>query len=141
MKAYEAVTTLNRLLEILCRSLPAYLDDAQPWARMDARRVQAALDHFLADTQLYAERVVKAILDLGGRPQPGSFPGEFAAKNDLSLDFLLREVIESQEHDILAIGQCAARLESDSSLHALAEEILGNAKGHLEIIRGLGARG
>jgi hypothetical protein len=132
MNAIEAVPTLNRLLTILCRSLPAYLADAQPWSQLARREVRLAIDRLLADQELYARRVAEAILQCGGRPQPGSFPPEFTAKNDLSLDFLLREVIEHQEEDVAAIEECVEELEIDSSLHALSEEILGNAKGHLD---------
>ena len=44
-------------------------------------------------------------------------------------------MIDHQEHDVRSIEHCAAQLEGESALHALAEEILGNAKGHLDILR------
>jgi hypothetical protein len=135
MKAFEAIPVLNRLLALLCRSLPAYLADAKPWARADRRQIRTALDRLVADQRIYAQRVADAIVQRGGRPNPGPFAPEFAAKNDLSLEFLLREVIDYQEHDVLSIEHCAAQLEGEPSLHALAEEILGNTKGHRDILR------
>ncbi len=75
--------------------------------------------------------VTEAITAHGGRPDPGRFAMHWTAKNDLSLGFLLQEVIDQQEQDVAAIEQCAAELEEIASLHALAEEILGNARGHL----------
>jgi hypothetical protein len=137
MKAFEAIPTLNRLFAVLCRSLPAYLASAEPWARSDRPRARAALDHLMADQQMYAQRVAEAIIEHGGRPNPGPFPPEFAAKNDLSIEFLLPEVIEYQEQDALAIERCAVALEGDPALHALAEEILGNIKGHLDLLKEL----
>lgn len=135
MKSFEAVPILNRLLAILCRSLPAYLAGATPWARTDHRAIRVVLDRLVADERLYAQRVAEAVADCGGCPDPGAFPPELAAKNDLAIEFLLREVIEYQEQDLLAIEHCAAQLENDPALHALAEEILGNAKGHLDVLR------
>jgi hypothetical protein len=46
-------------------------------------------------------------------------------------------VIDYQEHDIRAIERCVAQLEGEPALHALAEEILGNTKGHLDILQEL----
>ena len=117
--------------------MPAYLADARPWAQADRRPIRAALDRLVADQQLYAQRVAEAIEKRLGRHNPGPFPPEFAAKNDLSLDFLLREVIDYQERDVRSIEHCAAQFEGEPALHALAEEILGNAKGHLDILREL----
>ena len=130
----KAIAALNELLRILCRSLPAYLADAKPWAQSDDRFC-AALKHLVADQHRYARRVTEAIIERGGRPDPGRFPTEFTAKNDLSLEYLHQETIDRQEHDIVAIKRSAARLEGIASLHSLAEEILGNAQGHLEILQ------
>ena len=135
MSILQEVETLNELLRILCRSLPAYLADAKPWGHSDDQRLRTALDQLVADQQRYARRVTEAITERGSRPDPGRFPKGFTAKNDLALEFLRREMIRQQEQDVAAIGRCAARLEGDAPLHSLAEEILGNARGHLDILR------
>jgi len=36
---------------------------------------------------------------------------------------------------VAAIEQCATELEEVASLHSLADEILGNARGHLDILK------
>jgi hypothetical protein len=135
MNDFEAVSALNRLLNILCRSLSAYLADAKPWARSDHRPLEAAFHRLLSDQQLYAQRLVEEISKRGGRPDSGGFPAEFSAKNDLSLNFLLQNVIECQLQDLVSIEHCASDLENEPALHALAEEILGNVKGHLDILK------
>ncbi len=138
MKApLEVVAVLNELLRVLCRSLPAYLADAKPWAQSEDQQLRAALDHLVADQQRYARLVSDAITAHGGRPDPGRFAMHWTAKNDLSLGFLVQEIIVEQERDVAAIGQCAAELEEIASLHSLAEEILGNARGHLDILKEL----
>ena len=135
MNSLQAIQALDELLRVLCRSLPAYLADARPWARSENQPLRSALDHLVADQQRYARLVSEAITEQGGRPDPGRFAMNFTAKNDLSLEFLRQEVIHRQEQDILVVERCAARLEDVSSLHSLAEEILGNARGHLDILR------
>jgi hypothetical protein len=137
MNSFEAIPALNRLLQVLSCSLPAYLADARPWAAAGSQAVQTALDHLVADQQRYARRVADAITAEGVRPDPGRFPMAFMAKNDLSLKFLLQEVIDSQQRDVVAIERCAAQLEDVAPLHSLAEEILGNARGHFDILKEL----
>jgi hypothetical protein len=135
MNPFEAIPVLERLLKLLCRSLPAYLANARPWAQARDRQVQAALDRLVADQQMYAQRVAEAITRCGGRPDPGRFPASMAAKNDLGLEFLLQEVIEDQQRAAAAIEHCAAQLDGLPPLHSLAEEIFGNVRGHVDILR------
>jgi hypothetical protein len=135
MRAPQVIPVLNELLRILCRSLPAYLADAKPWAHSEHQQFQTALDHLVADQQRYARLVTDAITAHGGRPDPGRFAMHWTAKNDLSLGFLLQEVIDQQEQDVAALEHCAAALEEIAALHSLAEEILGNARGHLDILK------
>ncbi len=135
MNLPQAIPVLNELLSVLCRSLPAYLADAKPWAQSEDRPLHTALDRLVADQQRYARRVTEIIVEQGGRPDPGRFAMQFTAKNDLSLEFLRQEVILRMEQDVLTIERCAAQLEDIASLHSLAEEILGNTRGHLDILK------
>jgi hypothetical protein len=137
MNEHETIPVLNRLFSLLCRSLPAYLADVKTSGWPGGAGIEVAIDRLVGDQRLYAERVAEAIGERGGRADPGRFPTEFAAKNDLSLAFLLREIVESQRHEIASIERCVGRLEAESALHALAEEVLGNAKGHLDILVGM----
>jgi hypothetical protein len=134
MNAFEAIPVLERLLKLLCRSLPAYLADARPWAQAGDHRIQAELDRLVSDQQMYASRVAEAISQYGGRPDPGRFPMSMTAKNDLSLEFLLSEVIDDQRRTAAAVQNCAALLEDVPLLHSLAEETFGNVQGHLDIL-------
>jgi hypothetical protein len=137
MNPHETIPVLNQLLQVLCRSLPAYLADVKMAGWDVGEAIRLSLERLVADQRMYAQRVAEAISERGGRPNPGAFPTEFTAKNDLSLTFLLREIVDSQRQEVAAITDCVARLENESSLHALAEEILGNAKGHLDILAGV----
>jgi hypothetical protein len=135
MNSLESIPPLNELLQVLCQSLPMYLADAQPWVQSGQEPLRAALDRLVADRRRYAQRVAEAVVAFGGRPDSGRFMTEFSAKNDLSLEFLLGEVIQSQEEDLAKIDRCVLQLSGEPSLHSLAEEIRGNVRGHLEILR------
>ncbi len=130
----DPVAVLNRLLRILCRSLPMYLRDARPWSAVEGDPTLAALAAIVADQERFACRTAQAILDQGGQPEPGPFPMEFASMNDAGLDYLLGQVIESQRRDLPRIERCAAELADFPALCALAEEALGNAQAHLDIL-------
>jgi hypothetical protein len=137
MNATESIPVLNRLLGLLCRSLPTYLAEVRTLGHPEGEKIRLALHQLVADQRMYAKRIAEAITQSGGQPNSGRFPTDFAAKNDLSIDFLLREIIASHDRDVVAITQCVEQLEGESTLHALAEEVLGNAKGHLDILQEL----
>lgn len=135
MKSFKSIQALNTLLNVLSRSLSAYLANAKPWASIEDQRLRGVLDNLLSDQQRYADRVSEVIIEEGGRPDPGRFPMRFTAKHDLSLGYLVQEILDEQEQGVAVLERCAAQLEGSSSLHALAEEVLGNARGHLDILK------
>jgi len=130
----DAIAVLNRLLPMLARSLSAYLRDARPWTRPEQHAVRQALEHLAADQEFYARRVGEAIVSLGGRPEPGCFPIAWTAINDLSCEFLAGRVTDELRRQLQELRRAAAELTALADLRALAEEILGNVQGHLEII-------
>ena len=135
MNQPEPVRVLTRLLHVLCRSLPRYLEDARPWTRRDDERAQEVLADVAAAQGILAERVARAIVQQGGRPDPGRFPIEFAAINDLALDSLRQRLIEYQGRDVAAIGRCVAELRPALVLRSLAEEALADARRHLDVLK------
>ena len=137
MNEAEVVEQLDRLLRTLCRSLPMYLQEARPWTRQEDDPITEALDCLASDQQTFARRVADAIVDHGGRPDPGCFPVAFTGINDVSTDFLLQEAIDHQQQNAATIKQCVDRLADVPLLHSLAEEIYGNAQGHLDTLERL----
>ena len=134
MPAFEAIPALNRLFGLLCRSLPAYLESARPWSRPDEARGRTALARLIADQQALARRVAEAIIENHGTPDPGPFPLEFAALNDVSLDYLLGQILDRARSDVEAVEHCVAELAIVPSARRLAEEVLGNLQGHIDQI-------
>ena len=133
MKAFRSHSRAQPVAGDLCRSLPAYLADAEPWTESPAEIQRAR-----------SSRGRPAGTPARGR---GDYPARRAAQSGaisagvrrqkrLSLEFLPRGDRTSgagrgdDQHS-------AAELESDPALHALAEEILGNAQGHFDLLEEL----
>lgn len=137
MQTLEALPLLNQLLNLLARSLPIYLVDAQPWTHNGQSTVLEALKRLATDQRKYAACVAEEIARLGGRPDAGRFPVEFTAKNDLALDFLLKDVLEYHEQTVFLLEHFAEELAHYPRLRNLAGEILDNARKHLENLQRL----
>jgi bacterioferritin (cytochrome b1) len=134
MGASKVLPVLNRLYQTLSRSLPVYLADARPFARGESQPLKDELARVAADQLALADRVALRIVELADHPEPGGFPMQFTSVHDLEIDFLLRRVIEIQRRDIEALKECAVALADQPQLQSLAEEAIGNAEGHLEIM-------
>lgn len=126
--------TLNRVLRIVCRSLPMYLAHAKPWSAADDRAAQTAVARMAADARLLAGRVAMKIQQYGGQPDPGPFPSEFAALNDVGIEYVLRQIIDRARRDIDELRRCAADLAAVRAARDLAEEALGNLQGHVDLL-------
>lgn len=135
MNSTHTIGLLNRLYSIHSCSLPAYLSYAKPWGLRDASHTKQVLEQLAHDKADLADRIGSTILQLDGEIAGGEFPMVFTGWHDLSYNFLIRKMIEYQQRDIAAIEQCAAELNSSPAARALAEECLGAAKAHLELLQ------
>jgi hypothetical protein len=128
MRTRDRAATLNRLLQIHYRSLPMYLASAKPWVPRGHEKAAETLELVVADQKRTIEKITQALLDLGADIRVGEFPMVYTDMHDLSVDYVLKELVEAQRQDIAAIEGCVAELAGDP----LAQEALGAAKGHLE---------
>jgi hypothetical protein len=140
MAHHSANQALNRLLILLSRSLPMYLGDAAPWVSYNGDATRDALENLVIDLKRYIEQLTRLLNDRRQTIDPGEFPMTFTDLHDLSLDFLLKRLVEHQRRNVQAIEQCVLQLRDDAQGLALAEEILSNARGHLETLESLTAR-
>ena len=139
MSQADALGVLNELLAILHRSLPMYLHEAQPWHNRAQDRAANVLQGIVSALQASAQQIAGLILDRGGQPYAGVYPQEFRDANwhFVSLQFLLRPLLEHQTCDVSRIETCVAQLAGDREAHAIAEEALGSARAHLELLEDL----
>jgi hypothetical protein len=132
MNHSKSIDPLNRLYVLHNRSLPIYLRDAAPWTHGGDEAAAQTLSHMIEDHAHTLERLGVMILDRDGALEHGRFPMEFTGWHDLAFDFILARLIERQRRDIRTIETCVRELEHDPQAKAVAEEILGQAKGHLD---------
>lgn len=135
MNPSDPIDVLNRLLQIVYRSLPVYLQGTRPWVKQGDEKALEQLAQIAADHRYYAQRIADAVQQAGACFDPGQFPVGFTGLHDVSVDFLVKRVTELQKRDLHCIEQCAASLAGSPRLRALAEEVLGNARGHLEMLQ------
>ena len=129
---------LNRLLAIVGRSFPQYLQYSRPYIPSPGRdNLVEALDAIVADQNGVAERIGQLLKDAQAPLRSGEFPMEYTDLHDLDIDYLMQLAVKYQEQDIAAISGIAEQLTLAPAAQALAEEALGMAKGHLDTLREL----
>lgn len=128
----EVAGILNRLIAIHARSLPVYLADAVPWVATQNAQAKDTVDMIAADQLLTVERLAEEVTAQGGIVSQGAFPMEFTGLHDLSMSYLLSEMVRRQAAEVVEIDELVQGLSSDASARPVAEEVLGAAKGHLE---------
>ena len=126
---------LNRLLVIVSRSFPRYIQYARPYIPPGRREASEAIDAIITDQEGIAGRICQMLIDTDQIPRRGDFPMQFTDKHDLSMDYLLDIACDYQQQDIASIDQLVEQLQRAPAAKALAEETLGMAKGHLETLR------
>jgi hypothetical protein len=137
MPSSDTIETLNRVLAILERSFPQYLQWARPYIPPGREDVVEAVADMVAGQRALADRVIEMIADSGALPDTGKFPIEFTDTHDLGIDFLIRQAIQCQRQDLANLEQCVEQLRLSPAAQSLAAEALGMAKGHLESLEEL----
>ena len=137
MSPPSTIEVLNRLLVLHERSLPVYLSYAPPDRLASNPNAKAVLDQIVEDQKRTIDRLATIVLDSGGTVDYGEFPMSFTALHDLSLDYLLKLLIERQTKFVAACENLANLLAAAPYAQAAAREALGEAKGHLENLKEL----
>ena len=122
---------LNRLVVLHSRSLASYLNFARPWALQAHPKSLAVLEQMVEDQQQTIDRLAGLIMETGP-VDPGEYPIIFTGWHDLSVEWLVNKLIERQQKTIIIIEKIVAQLNLAPYAQAVAREVLGQAKGHLE---------
>jgi hypothetical protein len=133
---------LNRVLATLNRSFAMYLSYAMPYFSQRDDAARAVFENMVADQKNYVQKLGEMVLDKHGRADMGDFPMVYTDCHDLSLDYLIREMTKLHQLDLQVFEQAERDLSAvrDPVALALVQELLGNARGHLENLRQLVAR-
>ncbi len=133
----STIAALNRLLAIVVRSFPQYLQYSRPYVPPGRDNLVETLGAIATDQNGLADRISQLIIDAQAPLRTGEFPMEFTDMHDLGIDYLVNAAIAYQQQDIATIGQLVDDLQAAPAAKSLAEESLGMAKGHLESLRDL----
>ena len=133
----ETCAILNRLLEVVHRSLPMYFADVPSWTGLGAEPALETLSEIVRDQKSLSQQLATLILDSHCRVEVGEYPMEFTGLHDCALDYLIGRMIEYQKRDIRLIERYVEELGPDARAKALADEVLGTARGHLESLEEL----
>jgi hypothetical protein len=137
MSAQLTIDLLNQLLALHSRSLPTYLAYAQPWFHRPHSDAEAVLRHIAEDHERMVQRIGTVIMDYEGAIKASEFPMEFTDLHDLSIDYLVPQVVSRLEQDIEWMRQCVPQLNASPGARAIAEEALGAAQAHLDSLHEL----
>jgi hypothetical protein len=137
MSPPSTIDILNRLLVLHERSLPVYLNYAPPHQLGSNAKAKAVLDQIVTDQRRTIDRLGTIIIESGGSPDYGEFPMSFTSLHDLSLEYLLKLLIERQQKFITACERLTDQLNMAPYAQAAAREAVGEAKGHLENLQEL----
>src|SRR5580704_9476399 len=136
----KVISALERLLVIVYRSLPMYLTDAVPYAGQQDQRAVEVLKFIVADQKSTAARVAHYLQSHHVPLNMGHYPMSFTGLHDVSISFLVSQLIDCQRQDITTLEQVVADTIADPRGQALAEEALGGARAHLEALQELATR-
>jgi len=139
MSPPSTTEVLNRLLVLHVRSLPMYLGYAPPDQLSRHQRSKAVLDQIVEDHKRTVDRLGTLIMDGGSPVDYGEFPMSFTSLHDLSLEYLLKLLIERQHKFVAACEKLADMLGMAPYAQAAARETVGEAKGHLHNLEELAA--
>jgi hypothetical protein len=133
----STTTALNRLLAIVVRSFPQYMQYSRPYVPPGRENMIETLESIATDQNGLADRISQLIINAQAPLRTGEFPMEFTDMHDLGIDYLVTAAIAYQHQDIATIAQLVEDLQAAPAAKSLAEETLGMAKGHLESLREL----
>jgi hypothetical protein len=132
MPSLETIDVLNRLLAILCRSFPQYLQYAHPYIPPGNERLEETIENIVTDQDTLIERISRLIEETGSPADRGEFPMLFTDAHDLGIGFLVDRAIDYGRQDIEQLQACAESLNLAPAAKSLAEEALGMTKAHVE---------
>jgi len=137
MNSVSTNDVLNRILVLHSRSLAVYLTYAPPWQMVGLTEAMTVIKQVADDHQRTVDRLAAIILENGGTVDHGEFPMSFTSLHDLSAAYLVNLAIERQQKVVSAVEKLADMLALSPFAQAIAREVVGEAKGHLQNLQEL----
>ena len=139
MASHSGINALGKALSVLESSLPQYLANTRPWTRRGDEKAEDVIAQITREQQRDSGRIV-GVIEAAREPLPtGQYPMAFTDTHDLSIEYLVRELVAYQLQDIASLERCVYIAGADVAAKSLIEEVLGSARAHLEMLEELAA--
>jgi len=133
------IAALNEAFAHKFHSLAQYIAQARPYVRPGQEAALREIEAIAAEDARQAESLAEAIEALEGIPHAGLHAASVAELNYLSLDYLLRVLIEAREKDLrqyeTLAAELAAELAADGASGALFTALREAAAAQLQRLR------
>ncbi|MGI6419194.1 MAG: hypothetical protein ACOX1P_26415 [Thermoguttaceae bacterium] len=130
----DSISALNRLLRLAARSFAAYSIEVRRASYRGPKELWAILQQIAGEQQALARRLDEAIRRAGGVPNPGAFPIDFTAWNDVALGRVVEHALELQRRVVAEIEQAAASLQEHPDWRVIAQDALDEARSHERLL-------
>jgi hypothetical protein len=128
---------LNRVMVIHERSLPMYLAYAAPFVTTGDEAASDVLAQIVTDHKYIVEKFGDFLQENNHPVGHGQWDMNFTSLHDVSLSYLLSEVVRREKLLISDLTRYVEKLANFPAAKALIQEALGMAKGHLETLEEL----
>lgn len=126
---------LNDLLINLGRSFLQYVGESWPWTQEYSDDAQSVIDGLVRRQQADAARLADFILARNGTVEPGSYPLDYADMHYVALDYLLSQLVESEQALVNDFEAVLENAVNDEAAAALLRDILQNERENLAALR------
>lgn len=134
MARSDSISVLNHLLHLGLRSFIAYSVEVRATSYRGPRELWAILQQIAGEQHAVAETLDEAIRRAGGVPDPGPFPIDFTAWNDVALPRIVEHALELQRGVVAEIERAAAALEGQPDWRAVVHDALDQARAHEKML-------
>jgi bacterioferritin (cytochrome b1) len=131
------IDALNAAFTHKLHSLAEYIAQARPYVPPGRQKVLVEIQALAAEDARVAGRLAETIERLEGIPQAGSRPAEVAELNYLSLDYLLRVLIETRQKELKQYAAFLAEFGRDDAGGAELARLHALSAAQLERLRAL----
>ena len=130
----DSIFALNRLLHLAARSFATYSIEVRRASYRGPKELWAVLQQIAGEQQALARRLDEAIRQAGGAPNPGAFPIDFTAWNDVALGRIVEHALDLQRGVVAEIEQAAAGLQEHPDWRVIAQDALDEARSHERLL-------
>ena len=133
-----SLTLFMRLISLGSGSLLQYVSEAFPWSGDPAHTAVDRVGSIAAEERDAVARLTRLLQKKRMRLPTVGYPSHFTTINFCSLDYLLPKLVADHEKEIAEIESRLGTAE-DEEIRKLAQGYLDMKRGHLDILKQLGA--